>query len=520
MLSATETVPAGASPLAVTPRDPYLRALVWSVLALTALRVVGLVFAPVDLHGDEAQYWSWSRSLEWGYYSKPPLIAWSIAFTTGLFGNAEWAVRLSSPLAHGLAALFIGLLARDLFSPKAGLLAGLLYATMPAVWLSSAIASTDALLLPAWAGALFAFNRLVNRPSLAWGAGLGAALGVAFLAKYAAIYFLIGAALAMVIDPRARRALFSPAGAAAAIVALLILAPNLAWNAANDFETVGHTAENADWDGDLFDIAALGEFLAGQFGVFGPLSFALLVWALVDAWRARLLDAELGDRLRTLSLFVLPALAIVGTQAFISKANANWAAVSYVAGVALVAGWALARGRERLLTVALAINVAVGLLFAATALAPGFADYIGAANAFKRTRGWEETAQAAVARFQAGDDGRGYVAVAVDNRLLFHELEFYARDEALPLRMWVRWAEPKNHAETAHPLSQDDGDPVLVFSERPREHARIAADFARLEPKGEIVIDLGGGKERRLAVFSAYGFAPLPRGPEYEARWR
>jgi hypothetical protein len=50
----------------------------WLLLILGALlviRLLALYFAETDLFFDEAQYWSWSRDLAFGYFSKPPLIA-------------------------------------------------------------------------------------------------------------------------------------------------------------------------------------------------------------------------------------------------------------------------------------------------------------------------------------------------------------------------------------------------------------------------------------------------------------
>ncbi|MBC7667769.1 MAG: 4-amino-4-deoxy-L-arabinose transferase, partial [Gemmatimonadaceae bacterium] len=43
---------------------------------LTILRVVALFTTPLELYPDEAQYWLWSRHLDFGYFSKPPMIAW------------------------------------------------------------------------------------------------------------------------------------------------------------------------------------------------------------------------------------------------------------------------------------------------------------------------------------------------------------------------------------------------------------------------------------------------------------
>jgi 4-amino-4-deoxy-L-arabinose transferase-like glycosyltransferase len=64
---------------------------------LTVLRVA-LFVTPFELYPDEAQYWLWSRDLAFGYFSKPPMIAWLIWATTGVGGDAEPWVR------HGGAA--------------------------------------------------------------------------------------------------------------------------------------------------------------------------------------------------------------------------------------------------------------------------------------------------------------------------------------------------------------------------------------------------------------------------------
>ena len=50
-----------------------------ALIALTAARIWALFHNPVGLYFDEAQYWSWSRSFDWGYFTKPPMVAWVIA---------------------------------------------------------------------------------------------------------------------------------------------------------------------------------------------------------------------------------------------------------------------------------------------------------------------------------------------------------------------------------------------------------------------------------------------------------
>ncbi|MCG8441107.1 MAG: hypothetical protein MI723_04785, partial [Caulobacterales bacterium] len=259
------------------------------------------------------------------------------------------------------------------------------------------------------------------------------------------------------------------------------------------------------------------EFVGSQFGVFGPLAFVLLWWAVAQAGAA---GSPVREKMLLLTAFVVPALAVVTIQAFISRAHANWAAFSYAGGAVLLAVWAVSANRERLLAISVALHVAFGAIFASAGVDPGFADRIGLADAFKRARGWEATTEAVREAFDAGHGGQPYAVIACDNRLLFHGMQFYGRDDPLPLTMWRRYAAPKSHAEQHAPLASPVPGPVLVVSERAREHPKIAADFDRLDPVGAITIDLGGGLTREMTLFAGRGFAPLTRDAAYEERWR
>ena len=75
------------------------------LIIITILRIYSLYISPIELSVDEAQYWHWSRNIDFGYFTKPPLIAWMIGFSTYIFGNEEWAVRLFSPITHLLISL-------------------------------------------------------------------------------------------------------------------------------------------------------------------------------------------------------------------------------------------------------------------------------------------------------------------------------------------------------------------------------------------------------------------------------
>ncbi len=168
-------------------------ALLALVAGIVGLRVLALAYARTDLFVDEAQYWLWGRELAFGYYSKPPLIGWVIRAVTELAGsNAIFWVRLAAPLAHGATALILAQIAAETAGRRAALWVALGYLTLPMVAVGSAVISTDTIMLPFLALALWAWRRALladgrRRLGLAALAGLGIGLGA--MAKYAALYY-------------------------------------------------------------------------------------------------------------------------------------------------------------------------------------------------------------------------------------------------------------------------------------------------------------------------------------------
>lgn len=498
--------------------DRHWRTLLLLTAALTAARFVALFATQLELYPDEAQYWLWSRTLDWGYYSKPPMVAWLIWATTRLGGDAEPWVRLSAPLLHAITTLCVYGIGRRLYGAAAGFAAAALYLLMPAVQLSSLVIATDAAMLTFMSLALLAYVELPAaepRRRLALAAGFGAAMGLAFLSKYAAIYGLVGVALHLAFSKPARAA-WSPATAALAALALaLVMAPNLIWNAHHGFATVQHTAANANWGDDqqLFNFAELGDFLLSQFGVFGPIPFAVLIGgAAVLAWRRRLEPADV-----LLLCFALPPLLIVTGQAFISRANANWSAAAYVPGVILVAAWLVRWRAKWWLVAALAIQALVAVVFIACVMNAGFAETIGLSNSFKRAKGWEQMTSQIAERALREPKG-SLTAVGVNDRFLFNAAAYYGRDYfglngEPPLKMWLRETHPQNQAETTAPLTTANGRRVLAVALEQVYRDEMAGDFRAVSDEQIISVWLDRKRKRKAELFIGEQFTPAPRDP-------
>jgi 4-amino-4-deoxy-L-arabinose transferase-like glycosyltransferase len=488
----------------------------WAIgltLLLTALRLVAIRLSPLQLYADEAQYWTWSQHLAFGYFTKPPLVAWIIRLTT-LMGDAEPLVRLSSPLLHGAAGLFIFLAANRLYEARTALFALLVYALMPAVQLGSFVVSTDTAMVACLAAALWAYVAVQQSDGRGWRAalGLGLALGLAFLAKYAALYSVVGIALHLALSREARRA-WRPAMIAAAVGAFaLTIAPNIAWNLANGFAAAHHVASEAAWGGGRHGgIVAALTFIATQFGVFAPIPFAVLVGGAI--WLAAQRKLEAADGL--LLAWTAPPLVIVLAQAFIAGAKGNWAAAAFVPGSILVAAWMLRWGRPRILIAILAAQALLAFGGLVVVTQPQLANRIGLANALKGVRGGRELTAMIVGRAQVQPPAAPLTAVAIDDRELFNLAAYYGRGYfgrgGPPLKAWLAGPYPTNEGELTAPLTPANGARVLAVSHDGALTDTMRAQFQSAGDTdiGEVWLDKQ--HHRSVAMFVGEGFKGAAR---------
>jgi 4-amino-4-deoxy-L-arabinose transferase-like glycosyltransferase len=444
------------------------------VVAVTAWRLLALLWTGHDLQPDEAQYWLWAQEPAFGYFSKPPMVAWLIGATTAACGDGEACVRLGSPLLHGMAALAIWRLGQEIGGPRLGLWSGTLYLTLPGIGFSSLLVSTDVPLLLCWCVALLALWRLSHGGGVGWAVAGGLAAGAGLLSKYAMAYLLLCAVVWMAIAPAAARRVGIAKAAVMLAIALALLAPNLGWNALNGFPTLRHTAANANLAGPLLHPDRLAAFVGGQALLLGPVLFAALVLRLVRLRR------PVGEAQGFLLAFGLPVLAFMLVQSLLSRAHANWAAVSYPALTILVAHWLIELGRTRILVAALALHLAIAAALPALPTLAGDIRVGGGGTLAERLQGWSRLGRSVAAQLAA--DGQPKLLLA--DRKGAALLAYYARP-ASGLRMWEPDGVAGNHFEMTWPLRADETGPLLLVA--PAEVAeRIASRFTTATPRGRV----------------------------------
>ena len=458
--------------------------------ALTALRVLTLMLTPLGLGPDEAQYWYWSRDLDFGYFSKPPLIAWAIGLTTALFGSADWAARLSAPLFHFGAAALLYLAAQRLFEARAAFWTGLSWLVMPGIILSSFIIATDAPLLFFWTAALYLLVRIIDasKPATADFACLGAMIGLGIMSKYAMIYFPVAMALCLFVTPL-REKLLRPHLLLTALIALIVFAPNLIWNAQHDFQTLSHTAANANWSEKLFKPLNLLEFIGGQFVVFGIIPFAALCWLAINrtGWAT-------DSRRLMLLIFTLTPLGIVAAQAFLSRAHANWAAAAYPAACLLVTGLLLQSGKAFFVKLSAGFHALLLAVFTCGVLAPTLIDGVGLARAVKDLRGWGSQTKEIMTY------APGYDAVLIDDRYLMGEMLYHQRDSKIEIASIDPNSSIDNHFEAFRGFDPARMNRVLFVTTRD-DAAHVDYRFRTIIPLGVTQSSPGKGQIRRYKLY-------------------
>jgi len=444
------------------------------VAAITLARLVFLGLDRYDLSGDEAQYWVWSLDPALGYYSKPPLVAWVIFVSTAIFGDATFGVRMASPVAHAVTALLLYASGRRLYGPEIGLWSAILYATLPAVFVSSLLISTDPFLLVFWAAALYLSICLIDTGDERWWIALGLVIGFGSLAKYAMAMFPVGLALFFALSPAERRKLSWRGPALALVLAFLCYLPNLIWNLEHAFVSYRHTVDNANLAGALVRPLKGIEFLLSQFGVFGPIPFALLIVVLA---RPRPLIADWRTRLLVSILAPLGVMMVV--VAFLSRANANWSAPLYVSATVLVTAWAIERGRRWLLTLAVAMHLLVAGVMAGyhdLARAAGI-ELTGRTDPFKRLLGWRALGRS------VGDviDRHPGAFLLMEDRMDLATMIYWARPPA-----WAKWSPSgriRDHWDLTANLDRSPGTRFVLATPNPKPDD-IISRFDKVTPLG------------------------------------
>lgn len=531
-LSLSENIPQSPS------SDPWQRRAFVLLASLFAFRLIYLFLfcAEYDLAGDEAYYWDWGRRLDWGYYSKPPMIGWLMGLVGRLSGNTEWALRLA-PLVLGTLSLgVLCRLAREIYCARAAFFALLFVAITPGNAALSLLFTIDAPLVLAWTLALLAFWRALQRPG-AWAAWLllGAALGFGMLSKQMMLLFPVLMVLVVTLAREHRACLANPRFWAAIVLGMAFLIPNLLWQQKNGWPTVSHMSEHfvvgnpaSQEQPDFGDhLGWFVQFPLTQAVLYSPVTWVLVLMLLIAAfrgWRA------LGARERLLVMFSAPGLLVFHAMAARQDVHANWPAVYFISAFVLFGGWLAgavelisARWRSwawRGLWVSAALVLAV-YFHPLLARPLGFAGH-KRLDSMNELRAWKGAGEKAGEFLKSVPRPETTLVVVLGHRHHASELAFYMPQQPRVYRWQWDGRLASQYEVWPAPGGEFKGWDALVFQPDSEEKAdkklSLSAFFRRgfdrvdddADKIGDISIPIGHGKSRGYGVFLCKNMSGWP----------
>jgi 4-amino-4-deoxy-L-arabinose transferase-like glycosyltransferase len=448
----------------------------------------------LELVGDEAYYWLWSRHPDFCYLDKGPVIAWFISAGTALFGQTVFGIRFFATLLALGTGIGIFLLAWRLFSDRVAFWSVLLAAVTPLFAVGATLMTIDTVYIFFWTLAALTFWHAKDQTRPGWWVLTGLLVGLSMLSKYTGAIELVSFVGFCAWDSPSRRHFRRGTLPVMLLVVALCLIPVLIWNWQHGFPTSHFLVHRGALDERArFRPLEVLSFLGQQAGVISPILFIALLVAICWPGLARTPRVETGY---LLALF-LPLFLVYLFLSFQKASQANWAAAAYVSGLILVA----AKGCEAVRIYPWARGVVlsgVTVAFLETALLheTSWLHLPGRLDPLDRARGSRDLA-AQVSTLQTNSGApvviaNKYMTAALLSFYLPGQPDTFMPVSSPPFNQLVLWPTYREK----HPL-----DDTIYVSDNNRLPPSLQADFPDIRPAGEIHTSQDGRQVNRFYLF-------------------
>ena len=414
-------------------KNNYLLLFIFSILVI---RVISLALSPLEPQGDEAQYWYWSSYFDWGYYSKPPLVAWVIALFSSFFGSSVFILKFPSLLAHTLTSIVLFNLSRAFNRNKEeSIWLSISYLLFFAVSLSSNIVSTDPFLLLFWSLSLYFFKLSLDDNSIKHIVLTSIFVALGFYAKYAMIYFFV-CSIFLIIFSENKNKIIKNISIISIFVSLFI-SPHIYWVYSSNWVTFIHTGDNFNWSATLFNFEQLFNFIMSQFFIATPIIFFLYLKGFMkfkNFYQSYAFEIS----------YSLPIIILITIQSFISRANANWSSVAFI-GIAMIASSMMYQKYKKLLYINTLLGVIILFLVSYLIINPPNI------SPFNKLQGMKSASN----EIKFLDDSLLSDYIVFDDRMNIAKFLYHLPSKQDKMRYLSTGAHPGNHFEMLMPITID-----------------------------------------------------------------
>ncbi|MDE2480972.1 MAG: glycosyltransferase family 39 protein [bacterium] len=269
----------------------------WTALATFALHASAL--HNYGLVSDELYFIACSQHLAWGYVDQPPLVA-IVARLSAPFGYNPIALRLLPALSAALAAWLAAAIAGELGGGRfARGLAAVATALVPAYLLLGNLLVTTSFEPLSWSLVIYFTIRAIKTGKSAYWYAIAAAFTFGMYGKYSMLLLGAAVAIGLLLTPE-RRIFRTRAFPIAAALALLAIAPNLAWQWSHGFPFLGvlhgdFQHRHPFQSGMMLEYKSFGvnalAFIAEQLLYTSPAIAAIWIWGAIALARSERLRA-------------------------------------------------------------------------------------------------------------------------------------------------------------------------------------------------------------------------------------
>ena len=251
---------------------------------------------------DEFYYLACAKRLAFGYVDHPPLAPLVLRVNVELLGDSLPALRLLPALAGALTVVLTGWMAHRMGGGRvAQTIAALSLVVSPLPLILFGFFSMNCFEILLWSTACWVLVEIGRAGDPRLWVTLGIVLGLALVNKHTAGLLVVGVAVATLATPLRRHALGGWLWLGALVAALIVL-PNIVWQAANDWPSL-EFYRNLDRESNIpiGPLAVLGE----QIATWNPGTLPVWLAGSIFFFSAR------GQRYRALGWLFLTLLAIV-----------------------------------------------------------------------------------------------------------------------------------------------------------------------------------------------------------------
>ncbi len=258
-------------------------ALLFGVAATGVITLHLATNGTLGFHTDELYYLASGRHPAFGYVDFPPVVPLLARLETGLLGVSPWTLRVLPSLLGGflvaLSGAYVRRLGGSLRLQGIALLAAI---AAPFLLGSNWVFQTVTFDQVTWMVALYWFVCLITDRRPRYWIYLGITLGIGLEVKYTILGLIAGIGVAVLLTPSLRMELRTKYPWVAAGIALLIWAPNLAWQLVEGFPSIIYITNHGGGGGGPLVYLI-------QFGVYFFFVIPLWLAGMIFLFRSRLL---------------------------------------------------------------------------------------------------------------------------------------------------------------------------------------------------------------------------------------